>query len=236
MSADTPDRNPFANPEHAQGYDAWYETPLGAAMDRGQKSLVWQLAQPVAGESVLDVGTGTGNYACELAGRGLRVIGRDPSEAMLAVAREKPCDVTWEHGIAEELPHADGQFDLVLSVTALEFMEDPEQAVAEMVRVTRPGGRVPGGRVIIGTLNAASPWGALYAQLAADPASPFYGADLHTPERFMALLSRFGNVRWSSAGFVPPSGKYLAWASILEEWGRRFRKSQGALLVGRITR
>ncbi len=231
MSTDKEERNPFAQQEHAQGYDAWYQTPLGAAMDRGQKSLVWQLAQPAAGESALDVGTGTGNYACELAQQGLQVVGRDPSEAMLAEARRKPCDVTWEQGMAEELPYADGRFDLVLSVTALEFMDDPEQALAEMVRVTRPGGRV-----VIGTLNAASPWGALYAQQAADPASPFYGADLHRPERFVALLSRWGRVLWSSAGFVPPSGRYLAWADLLEAWGRRFRKRKGALLVGRIDR
>ena len=234
MSTDSDRHNPFAQPEHAQGYDVWYATPLGAAMDRAQKSLVWQLAQPKAGESALDVGTGTGNYACELAQRGLQVVGRDPSEAMLAVARQKPCDVTWERGVAEELPYADGRFDLVLSVTALEFMADPEQALAEMVRVAKPGGRV-----VIGTLNTASPWGALYAQQAADPASPFYGANLYTPERFAVLLSHASNghstsARWSSAGFVPPSGRYLAWADLLEAWGRRFRKRQGALLVGRI--
>jgi ubiquinone/menaquinone biosynthesis C-methylase UbiE len=234
MSAERQRANPFENPAHARSYDPWYETPLGAAMDRAQKRLVWRLARPVPGETALDVGTGTGQYACELAHRGLHVTGRDPSEAMLAVARAKGCQVAWEHGSAESLPYEDGRFDLVLSVTALEFMADRERALAEMWRVTASGGRL-----VIGTLNAASPWGRLYAQLAQDEATAFYGARLLTPVQFLALLARLGRVQWgsghcSSAGFLPPSGQGLAWAGAREAWGRRFRRRQGALLVGRV--
>lgn len=221
--------NPFANHVHAQSYDAWYETSLGAAMDRAQKRLVWRLARPAAGETALDVGTGTGNYACELARRGLRVTGCDPSEAMLAIARNKPCEAVWEQSAAESLPFEDGRFDLVLSVTAFEFMADPERALAEMWRVAAPGGRL-----VIGTLNALSPWGKLYREQAFDESSPFRGARLYTPVQFLALLARRGRVRWGSAGFLPPTGQGLARAGIVEAWGRRFRKRQGALLVGRV--
>lgn len=245
--------NPFANPAHADEYDAWYETPLGAAMDRAQKRLVWRLARPQAGETALDVGTGTGNYACELARLGLQVVGRDPSEAMLAKARAKGCAVTWEQGSAEHLPYEDGRFDLVLSVTALEFMANAERALDEMWRVTARGGRL-----VVGTLNRASAWGELYAELARDEDSAFYGARLYTPVQFLALLARLGRERqqgggraarrtaarersvqrvrleWGSAGFLPPTGRGVAWAGLLEAWGRRLRRDRGALLVGRV--
>ncbi len=226
--------NPFSQPAHAESYDRWYETPLGAAVDRAQKRLVWRLAQPHGGETALDIGTGTGQYACELARRGLHVVGRDPSEAMLRVARAKGCPVTWELGSAEDLPYENARFDLVLSVTALEFMADAERALGEMWRATAHGGRL-----VIGTLNRDSAWGQLYAQMAQDPESAFYGARLYTPDEFLALLGRLGpggapRVTWGSAGFLPPSGRGRAWAGLLEAWGRRLHKRQGALLVGRV--
>lgn len=229
MASEAVRPNPFDKPALAQSYDGWYETRLGAAMDRAQKQMVWQMARPAAGELALDVGTGTGNYACELASRGLRVVGSDPSEAMLAIASAKSDQVVWEQSAAESLPHEDGRFDLVLSVTALEFMSDPERALAEMWRVTAPGGRL-----VVGTLNARNPWGKLYQEQTADPDSPFYGARLFAPVQFLALLARWGRVRWGSAGFLPPTGQGLARARVVEAWGRRFRRGKGALLVGRV--
>lgn len=132
--------NPFRDTRVAREYDPWYADPIGATVDRLQKALVFRIAQPRAGERALDVGTGTGNYACALARLGLRVTGIDASEAMLSVARAKPEPVMWQQGSAEHLPCEDASFRLVISVTALEFFADPERAIAEMVRVLAPGG------------------------------------------------------------------------------------------------
>jgi SAM-dependent methyltransferase len=148
---------------------------------------------------------------------------------MLAQARAKPCRVAWQQAAAERLPYADESFDLVVSVTALEFMRDPRVALEEMHRVL-----VPGGRLVVGTLNALGPWGRFYARLAADPAVPFYHASLHTPERLVDLLSMIGPVRWQSAVFVPPSGRGLAIAGLLERLGQRYCRRKGALVVGRV--
>jgi ubiquinone/menaquinone biosynthesis C-methylase UbiE len=223
--------NPFEDVRTANAYDPWYAERLGAAVDRLQKALVMRLARPRPGEHALDVGTGTGNYACALAARGLRVTGLDPSEAMLAVARSKPQPVSWQQGAAEDLPYQEGSFDLVVSVTALEFMADPGRALAELFRVLAPGGRM-----VVGTLNAAGPWGELYARLGQDPASPFHDARLSSAASFVAALSLFGPVRWSSAVFVPPSGRGLALAGLCERWGQAFERDRGALLVGRVDR
>ena len=229
MAQPQPRYNPFTAPALAASYDAWFETPLGRVVDRLERDLIYRLARPRAGERALDVGTGTGHYACELARRGLRVVGCDPSAAMLQEARAKGAPVTWQEGRAEALPFADGTFDLVLAVTTLEFVEEPQRALAEMVRVAAPGGRV-----VVATLNAVSSWGRAYLAEAQRQETPFRYAHLLTPGEFLALLRPFGRPRWSSAVFIPPSGRGLAWADLLEGLGRTFARGRGALLVGRI--
>jgi len=223
--------NPFEEPALASAYDPWFETPMGKVVDRLEKALVYRLAQPKAGERALDVGTGTGHYGCELARLGLRVTGLDPSEAMLQVAREKDCGVTWQQGAAEALPYADGAFELVLSVTALEFMPDPAQALAEMFRVVAPGGRL-----VVAVLNAASPWGRARQREAQEQGTPFRQAHFYAPDEFVAALSAYGQQRWNSSVFFAPSGRGMGIAGLLERLGQAFGRGYGALLVGRVDR
>jgi SAM-dependent methyltransferase len=97
------------------------------------------------GESVLDVGCGTGVLACaavERVGAEGRVVGLDPNEQMLAVARRKSAAVAWQLGRAESLPFEDAAFDAVVSQFALMFFESKPAAIAEMLRVLRPRGRL----------------------------------------------------------------------------------------------
>lgn len=96
-------------------------------------------------QRVLDVGCGTGVLARELATRlapGGSVVGLDPNEGMLRVASRIEDGIEWRPGRAEALPFEDGAFDAVLSQFALMFFEDPADALREMARVTRPGGRI----------------------------------------------------------------------------------------------
>ncbi len=76
------------------------------------------------GQDVLDVGCGTGVLACaaaERVGPNGHVVGLDPNEQMLAVARRKSTGVTWQLGRAEALPFDDASFDVVVSQFALMF-------------------------------------------------------------------------------------------------------------------
>lgn len=218
--------NPFLDEEVAARYDRWFETPVGALADRYERTLIHRLARPRAGERALDVGTGTGHFALDLAARGLAVTGCDGSETMLQVARAEDASLDWRYCEAESLPFADEIFDLVLSVTVLEFVRDPARAVAEMYRVA-----VPGGRVVVGVLNAQSPWAAMYRER---QEGPFRCARFYTADEFVNLLGAYGPVRWSSAVFFGPSGQGARMAGLLERLGQIFCKGCGALLVGRI--
>jgi len=97
------------------------------------------------GERVLDVACGTGaltGAAKERAGPQGSVVGLDPNEAMLAVARSKDLAVDWKSGRAESLPFADASFDRVVSQFGYMFFEDRPRALREMMRVLHPGGRI----------------------------------------------------------------------------------------------
>jgi SAM-dependent methyltransferase len=97
------------------------------------------------GQRVLDVGCGTGvlaSAAADMAGTEGRIVGLDPNEQMLAVARRKRPGIQWRLGRAEALPFDDGCFDAVVSQFALMFFEAKAKAVAEMLRVLRPHGRL----------------------------------------------------------------------------------------------
>jgi SAM-dependent methyltransferase len=98
------------------------------------------------GDRVLDVAAGDGNVAVAAAGTGARVTAVDFAPALVAAGRARTealgLDVRWEEADAEDLPHADGAFDVVTSAFGLMFAPRPEVAIAQAFRVTRPGGTV----------------------------------------------------------------------------------------------
>lgn len=95
-----------------------------------------------AGEHVLDVACGTGNGAAVAAAAGARVTGLDASPRLLEAARERVPEGEFVHGDAAELPFQDGAFDAAVSIFGAVLADRSEQAVCEMARVVRPGGRL----------------------------------------------------------------------------------------------
>nr|WP_246836351.1 demethylmenaquinone methyltransferase [Nesterenkonia sp. NBAIMH1] len=94
------------------------------------------------GEDVLDLAAGTGSSAEPFHDAGAHAIACDFSEGMLAVGRRRRPDMTFIQGDAMDLPFGDGQFDAVTISFGLRNVADPSKALAEMLRVTRPGGRL----------------------------------------------------------------------------------------------
>jgi ubiquinone/menaquinone biosynthesis C-methylase UbiE len=111
----------------------------------GARAFIARLAlQP--GESVLDVGCGTGNLAIPAARAGARVCGIDSAPNLIAqarlAARTAGCIIAFEVGDAEALPYHDGHFDTTVTMFGAIFAHPPDRAATELLRVTRPGGRV----------------------------------------------------------------------------------------------
>jgi SAM-dependent methyltransferase len=153
------------------------------------------MLRPQAGESLLDVGCGTGYFTrrfareCRVAATGL-----DPNESWLDYARgQAAAGETYLVGIAEALPFPDRNFDLTLSVAALCFVPQEREALKEMLRVTRR-------RFAIGLLNRDS---LLYGQKAGRGA--YRGAHWHTPQELRALFEglEVSALELRSAVFLP---------------------------------
>jgi ubiquinone/menaquinone biosynthesis C-methylase UbiE len=120
---------------------------------RAQAEAIWPQEEPiVAGHGtpndILDIGCGTGEITSRLAQLfpQANATGIDLLEPHLALARERYADlgsrVSFRQADAFELPFADRSFDLTVCRHMLQAVPSPERVIAEMVRVTRPGGRL----------------------------------------------------------------------------------------------
>ena len=98
------------------------------------------------GETVVDVGCGTGSLSATLARvtRASKIIGIDPSKTFIEYARTQITDprVTFEIGDAQNVPYPDNSFDQALGLLVVNFIPDAPKAVNEMRRVTKSGGVV----------------------------------------------------------------------------------------------
>jgi demethylmenaquinone methyltransferase / 2-methoxy-6-polyprenyl-1,4-benzoquinol methylase len=148
------------------------------------------LAAVGPGDRVLDVATGTGDLALELAGRvapGGEVVGVDFSEAMLARAREKagPVPVRFDWANALELPFADGEFAAATVGFGARNFSDLDRGLAEMARVVRPGGRV----VVLEITTPTRPPLSTFYRLWFDRAVPAIGRLAGDPDAYEYLPS-----------------------------------------------
>lgn len=213
----------------AARYEAWYETPEGQRVDRLEKAALRWLIQGLDVQHVLEIGCGTGHFSRWLKGQGLNVVGLDLSAAMLGQARARD-GLAWVRGDAHRLPFADGSFDLSFLITTLEFLAQPQAALAEAMRVARRG-------LILGVLNRWSLLGlqrrlvGLWRRTTYDTAR-FYGVGGlkrllrsvagNRPMRLIwrtTLFPRWGP--WSEACLPLPWGGFIAMAWLYSPEGEQ---------------
>lgn len=125
----------------AAGYDRT-NTLISFRRDRAWRKATRAAVGAAPGQRVLDLGAGTGISTAEFARDGAYAVGTDFSLGMLAAGRLARPQVPLLAGDALALPFGDGAFDAVTISFALRNVVDPDAALRELLRVTRPGGRL----------------------------------------------------------------------------------------------
>jgi demethylmenaquinone methyltransferase/2-methoxy-6-polyprenyl-1,4-benzoquinol methylase len=169
-------------------------TVMTAGLHHRWRERAVDLARVGPDSRALDVATGTGDLAIELASRGADVIGSDFSEGMLAKARQK-AHLRWEQADAMNLPYADDSFDAATVGFGARNFGDLDRGLREMVRVVRPGGRV----VVLEITSPTKP-----------PLSTFFSLWF---DRVVPLLGRFDE----AYTYLPSSVKRFPGPSALAE-------------------
>ena len=209
----------------AAKYDQWFKGDAGSYADSMEKRLIIKLLQPQKGQSLLDIGCGTGHYLFFFKELGLKVKGIDSSESMLEVARKK-LGSEWElhSGKAELLPFSNHSFDIISLITSLEFVSDPVRALREAARVARR-------KIVLGVLNKHSILGwqrrfvGLFKQTIYKPARFYHIREL---KNLIKQTMDYSNLNWESVLFFPHK-----WPKFLRKFERffSFRKNPfGAFL------
>ncbi len=128
--------------EVAAGYDRT-NTVLSLGNDRLWRIATTRAIAPRPGQRILDLAAGTGASSVALARSGAEVVAGDFSPGMIAEGRRRHGhvpNITFVEADATALPFADGEFDVVTISFGLRNVNDPKKALAEMLRVTAPGG------------------------------------------------------------------------------------------------
>lgn len=181
----------------SSNYDAWYDTARGRWIGKTEYSLTLKRLQPNPGDRLLDVGCGTGWFTRKFSGLpGVKITGVDIDQDALAFARARDPLSMYIKADARQLPFQDAQFDRVVSISALCFVDPWESALAEIVRLTS-------GRFVIGLLNRNS---LLWRNKAQHGGTGAYrGAYWHTAKELRTALAQLpvNNIKIDSAVFLP---------------------------------
>jgi demethylmenaquinone methyltransferase/2-methoxy-6-polyprenyl-1,4-benzoquinol methylase len=203
----------------AERYDLTNDV-LSLGQDRLWRRAVVKAVAPRAGERVLDLAAGTGTSSEPFAARGSVVVPADFSLGMLRVGKRARPGLPFVAGDAMRLPFADGVFDAVTISFGLRNVSDPDVALAELARVTKPGGRLvvcefsapvwrPFRTVYVEYLMRALP--AVARKVSSNPDAYVYLAEsIRAWPDQAGLATRIARAGWSDVGWRNLSGGIVA--------------------------
>ena len=203
----------------AERYDVTNDV-LSLGQDRLWRRVVVRAADVQPGERVLDLAAGTGTSSVPFATAGAFVVPCDFSLGMLEEGHRRRPALPFVAGDAMRLPFADRSFDVVTISFGLRNVQDPEAALREMLRVTRPGGRVvlcefshptwgPFRRVYLEYLMRAIP--AIAQRVASNPEAYVYlGESIPAWPDQRALASAVAGAGWTQVKWRNLSGGIVA--------------------------
>jgi ubiquinone/menaquinone biosynthesis C-methylase UbiE len=206
-------------------YDRWFTTPIGSLVKKYETELILELLSPKQGEVIMDAGCGTGVFTFDILASGSKVIGMDISLPMLVHAGKKLGEFPFQMVLADilNLPFQEDCFDKLLSVTALEFIENGRGAVEELFRVTKRGGSI-----VVATLNRLSPWAERRRAKAEKGHTLFEKVIFRSPDELLQLAPLKGVVR-TAIHFQSEEDPERA--MIIEHEGQEKSLNTGALVV-----
>jgi ubiquinone/menaquinone biosynthesis C-methylase UbiE len=200
---------------------------MGSLVRKYETELIMKLLSPKKSEIILDAGCGTGIFTLDILSSGSKVIGLDLSLPMLERAEKKLEGYPFQIVLADmlHLPFQESFFDKVVSVTALEFIEDGKAAVGELFRVTKRGGLV-----VVATLNSLSPW-ALRRRVEVKERQSIFGKAIFRSPDELRFLSPSGGEVETTIHFQKEDGPERAVE--IEQEGKRKHFNTGAFVAAR---
>ncbi len=210
-----------------EAYDRWFTTPIGSLVKKYETQLILDQLEPKPGEIILDVGCGTGVFTIDILLSGSQVVGLDISLPMLIQAVKKLKGLPFQMILADilNLPFPGNSFNKVISVTALEFIEDAKGAVEELFRVTQKGGSI-----VVATLNSLSPWASRRRAKAEKGHTLFEKAIFRSPDELLHLAP-FKGVAKTAIHFQREDAPEKA--VIIEHEGQKKDSKTGAFVAVR---
>jgi phosphatidylethanolamine/phosphatidyl-N-methylethanolamine N-methyltransferase len=194
----------------AKAYARWapvYDLVFGKVFDRGRKASI-AAAERIGGR-ILDVGIGTGMSLLDY-GRGNRIVGVDYSEPMLRKAQERVSEHKLSHVEtlavmdAQHLGFPDAVFDAVVAQYVITTVPDPEAALDEFTRVTRPGGEI----ILVNHLSAEAGLRRVFERGFAPIARRLGWRPEFGWERIARWAEKHGGVRVVERRPMPPLGQF----------------------------
>lgn len=199
------------NTIRAASRDQWLATEVGRYIYSRQEKLIMDLISPVAGESLLDVGCGTGDNLALFQKKKCILTGIDSSKDVLELARQKIGDqCEFVLGEATDLPFSDNEFDIVTLITCIQTFHDHQKVIAEAIRVCR-------NRIFVGFFNKHTLIGTKQS------VRKFFGFPILSQSRFFSIgemkfaINQAMNtsITWGSVIYLPTP--IYKWCSEFEE-------------------
>ncbi|GAA2081600.1 demethylmenaquinone methyltransferase [Aeromicrobium tamlense] len=188
---------------------------LSLGQDRRWRKKVVATVDPQRGERILDLAAGTGTSSAPFAEAGAHVVPCDFSIGMLEVGKQQFPGLDFTAGDGMALPFADGVFDAVTISFGLRNIHDPLQGLRELLRVTRPGGRIV---VCEFSTPTWKPFEALYSNYLMRALPPIARRVSSNPESYVYLAESIRSwpdqrglaVRMTEAGWGPVTWENLS--------------------------